>query len=76
DAHPELTVVANCDDVLVTSVAYDAKNVVWVAAGAGWTSDSTSCPRSGEPIVRDGAHWYSTGTDFSRPEPDWWVDDE
>lgn len=75
DAHPELTVIANCDDVLVTSVAYDAKNVVWVAAGAGWTSDSTSCPRSGEPIVRDGAHWYSTGTDFSRPEPDWWVDD-
>ncbi|KXP00116.1 Mur ligase family protein [Tsukamurella pseudospumae] len=75
DAHPELTVVANCDDVLVTSVAYDAKNVVWVAAGAGWTSDSTSCPRSGEPIVRDGDHWYSTGTDFSRPEPDWWVDE-
>ncbi|BDD84601.1 ligase [Tsukamurella pulmonis] len=75
EAHPELTVIANCDDVLVTSVAYDAKNVVWVAAGARWTSDSTSCPRSGEPIVRDGAHWYSTGTDFSRPEPDWWVDD-
>ena len=76
DAHPELTVIANCDDVLVTSVAYDAKKVVWVAAGAGWTSDSTSCPRSGEPIVRDGDHWYSTGTDFSRPTPDWWVDDE
>ncbi|MBS4103923.1 Mur ligase family protein [Tsukamurella paurometabola] len=76
EAHPDLTVIANCDDVLVTSVAYDAKNVVWVAAGAGWTSDSTSCPRSGEPIVRDGAHWYSTGTDFSRPEPAWWVDDE
>lgn len=76
DAHPELTVIANCDDVLVTSVAYDATKVVWVAAGAGWTSDSTSCPRSGEPIVRDGDHWYSTGTDFSRPTPDWWVDDE
>lgn len=75
DAHPELTVVANCDDVLVTSVAYDAKNVVWVAAGAGWTSDSVSCPRSGEPIVRDGDDWYSTGTDFSRPAPDWWVDE-
>ncbi|MET9325182.1 MurT ligase domain-containing protein [Tsukamurella sp. NPDC003166] len=75
NAHPELTVIANCDDVLVTSVAYDAKKVVWVAAGAGWTSDSTSCPRSGEPIVRDGDHWYSTGTDFSRPEPDWWVDE-
>ncbi|ADG80573.1 Lipid II isoglutaminyl synthase (glutamine-hydrolyzing) subunit MurT OS=Tsukamurella paurometabola(strain ATCC 8368 / DSM / CCUG 35730 / CIP 100753 / JCM 10117 / KCTC 9821 / NBRC 16120 / NCIMB 702349 / NCTC 13040)OX=521096 GN=murT PE=3 SV=1 [Tsukamurella paurometabola] len=76
DAHPALTVVANCDDVLVASVAYDAKEVVWVAAGAGWTSDSVSCPRSGEPIVRDGEHWYSTGTDFSRPAPDWWVDDE
>ncbi len=76
DAHPELTVVANCDDVLVTSVAYDAKKVVWVAAGGSWTSDSVSCPRSGEPIVREGEHWYSTGTDFARPTPDWWVDDE
>ncbi|MDF0532071.1 MurT ligase domain-containing protein [Tsukamurella sp. 8F] len=75
-AHPGTTVIANCDDVLVTSVAYDAKKVVWVAAGAGWTSDSTSCPRSGEPIVRDGDDWYSTGADFRRPRPDWWVDDE
>ncbi|WP_461166835.1 MurT ligase domain-containing protein [Tsukamurella serpentis] len=73
--HPNLTVVANCDDVLVTSVAYDAEDVVWVAAGAGWTSDSVSCPRSGEPIVRDGEHWYSTGTEFSRPQPHWWVDE-
>ncbi|MDP0399851.1 Mur ligase family protein [Tsukamurella strandjordii] len=75
DAHRDLTVVANCDDVLVASVAYDAAKVVWVAAGAGWTSDSVSCPRSGEPIVRDGEHWYSTGTDFARPTPDWWVDE-
>ncbi|GAA4386526.1 MurT ligase domain-containing protein [Tsukamurella soli] len=75
-AHPETTVIANCDDVLVTSVAYDAKRVVWVAAGGGWVSDSVSCPRSGEPIARDGDHWYSTGADFSRPQPDWRVDDE
>jgi UDP-N-acetylmuramyl tripeptide synthase len=74
-AHPAMTVVANCDDVLVTSVAYDAKQVVWVAAGAGWTSDSVSCPRSGEPIIRDGDDWYSTGTEFRRPTPDWWVDE-
>ncbi len=33
--HPDAVVVANCDDVLVTSVAYDCKNVVWVAAGGG-----------------------------------------
>ncbi len=85
--HPNAVVVANCDDVLVTSIAYDAPNVVWVAAGSGWGLDATSCPRSGEPIVWErgsagaseatgGCHWRSTGADFARPTPDWWVDEE
>ena len=74
--HPDAVIVANCDDVLVTSAAYDNPNVVWVAAGAGWANDSVSCPRSGEPIVREGDHWYSNGSDFARPTPDWWVDDD
>ncbi|MCZ4077754.1 MurT ligase domain-containing protein [Rhodococcus sp. H36-A4] len=80
--HPETVVIANCDDVLVTSAAFDAPNVVWVAAGGGWAGDSVSCPRTGEPIVWDGDHWYSTGGDvgngvaFERPTPDWWLDDE
>ena len=52
--HPDAVVVANCDDVLMTSAAYDSPNVVWVAAGGGWANDSVSCPRSGEIIVRDG----------------------
>lgn len=73
--HPSAVVVANCDDVLMTSAAYDSPNVVWVAAGGGWANDSVSCPRSGEVIVRDGQHWYSTGTDFKRPSPQWWYDD-
>jgi UDP-N-acetylmuramyl tripeptide synthase len=73
--HPGAVVVANCDDVLMTSAAYDNPNVVWVAAGGGWANDSVSCPRSGEIIVRDGSHWYSTGTDFKRPTPQWWYDD-
>ena len=73
--HPDTVVVANCDDVLMTSAAYDSPNVVWVAAGGGWASDSVSCPRSGEIIVRDGAHWYSTGTEFKRPTPQWSYDD-
>lgn len=73
--HPSTVVIANCDDVLMTSAAYDSPNVVWVAAGAGWANDSVSCPRSGEVIVRDGNHWYSTGTDFKRPSPQWWYDD-
>jgi lipid II isoglutaminyl synthase (glutamine-hydrolysing) len=73
--HPDTVVVANCDDVLMTSAAYDSPNVVWVAAGGSWANDSVSCPRSGEIIVRDGADWYSTGTDFKRPTPQWWYDD-
>ncbi|WP_432246440.1 MurT ligase domain-containing protein [Mycolicibacterium sp. ELW1] len=73
--HPDAIVVANCDDVLMTSAAYDCPRVVWVAAGGGWANDSVSCPRSGEVIVRDGVDWYSTGTDFKRPSPQWWYDD-
>lgn len=73
--HPDTTLIANCDDVLITSVAYDSPKVVWVAAGSGWAGDSVSCPRSGEPIMRDGTDWYSTGADFRRPTPDWWFDD-
>src|SRR6202165_3723389 len=74
--HPDAVVVANCDDVLMTSAAYDSRNVVWVAAGGGWSGDSVSCPRSGEVIVREQTHWYSTGTDFKRPSPQWWFDDD
>ena len=73
--HPDTVIVANCDDVLMTSAAYDSPHVVWVAAGGSWANDSVSCPRSGEIIVRDGEHWYSTGTDFKRPTPQWWYDD-
>ena len=74
--HPRAVVVANCDDVLMTSAAYDCPHVVWVAAGGSWANDSVSCPRSGEVIMRDGSHWHSTGADFKRPDPQWWYDDE
>jgi UDP-N-acetylmuramyl tripeptide synthase len=74
--HPNAVVVANCDDVLMTSAAYDSPNVVWVAAGGTWSNDSVSCPRSGEVIVRDKGHWYSTGADFKRPTPLWWFGPE
>ncbi|MCF3937088.1 MurT ligase domain-containing protein [Gordonia tangerina] len=75
--HPAMTIVANCDDVLITSAAFDATDVVWVAAGAGWVGDSVSCPRTGEPIIRSGDDWRSSGDEnFRRPTPDWWFDDE
>ncbi|OBK26203.1 Mur ligase family protein [Mycobacterium asiaticum] len=75
ERHPNAVIVANCDDVLMTSAAYDSPNVVWVAAGGSWANDSVSCPRSGEVIVREQQHWYSTGVDFKRPSPQWWFDD-
>jgi UDP-N-acetylmuramyl tripeptide synthase len=56
--HRDAVVIANCDDVLMTSAAYDCPHVVWVAAGGGWANDSVSCPRSGEVIVRERSHWY------------------
>lgn len=83
-AHPDLTVIANCDDVQVTSVAWDCPNVVWVSAGVGFTGDSTSCPRTGGPIIRtekaDGTpDWFAVkplpgGGEFRRPDPSWSVD--
>ena len=73
--HPAAVIVANCDDVLMTSAAYDSPHVVWVAAGGSWSGDSVSCPRSGEVIVREDGDWYSTGADFRRPTPQWWYDE-
>ena len=80
EAHPEMAVIANCDDVLMTSVAYDAPNVVWVSAGAGWLGDSVTCPRTGGHIVRTADDWYAVkklpdGREFRRPTPTWSVDD-
>ena len=79
--HPELTVIANCDDVLMTSIAMEAKNVVWVSAGGGWLGDSISCPRTGGAIIHRDGHWAAVkpladGTTFERPAPDWTVTDE
>lgn len=85
-AQPQARLVANCDDVMITSIAYDNPSVVWVAAGAPWSGDSASCPRTGEPVTRvvdeaGVARWRSVaplpdGREFVRPEPDWWVDEE
>lgn len=84
NANPEITVVANCDDVQVTSVAWECPHVVWVSAGVGFTGDSTSCPRTGGAIIRtenaDGTpDWFALnplpdGSEFRRPTPSWSVD--
>ncbi|WP_216404844.1 MurT ligase domain-containing protein [Arcanobacterium phocae] len=51
DAHPNATVIANIDDPLMTSAAWDSHNPVWVAAGQGWSGDSLTSPRTGGIIV-------------------------
>ena len=81
EAHPDMLVIANCDDVLMTSVAYDAKNVIWVSAGAGWLGESVTCPRTGGHIVRDEDDWRAVkplpdGREFRRPTPTWRVDQD
>ncbi len=68
-------VVANCDDVLVTSAASAAAKAVWVSAGRRWTGDSTACPRCEGRVETQGRHW-SCGCGFARPDPDWTLADD
>ena len=80
-AHPDMLIIANCDDVLMTSVAYDAENVVWVSAGAGWLGDSVTCPRTGGHVVRHEHDWWAVkkladGREFRRPTPTWEITDD
>ncbi|MGJ4095193.1 MurT ligase domain-containing protein [Corynebacterium macclintockiae] len=86
EARPNMQVIANCDDVSVTSAAWNSPNVQWVSAGFGWTGDSTSCPRTEGAIIHrtgeDGVvDWFAAkklpdGREFRRPTPDWRITDE
>lgn len=71
---PDATIVANCDDPLIASAAWDCPNVIWVAAGCGWTIDSTVFPRSGKRVhYHDDGTWYVDET-YRRPRPHWFVE--
>jgi UDP-N-acetylmuramyl tripeptide synthase len=71
--HSSTTVVANCDDVLVTSVAAVTPRPVWVSAGAAWQADAAACPRCGDAVHnRSGEWWCRCG--LTRPRPDWTVE--
>lgn len=72
--HPGTTIVANCDDVLVTSAATAAaKPPLWVGTGRRWTGDSTACPRCDGLIEHAQEHW-SCACGLARPEPAWTLD--
>ncbi|WP_239028845.1 Mur ligase family protein [Pseudonocardia acidicola] len=70
DDRPDAVVVANVEDPLVVWAAQRARRQVWVAAGTGWTGDSTQCPACGGVLVRDTGTW-SCSCGLRRPTPDW-----
>lgn len=72
--HPEVTVVANADDPIVTFAAEQAPKVIWVAGGQVWTADSAVCPDCGTLLTRDDVSWHCTGCGRSRPEPTWFLE--
>ncbi len=83
--HPDSIVIANCDDPLIASAAWDSLNVQWVAAGHAWMGDSTAFPRGGRVIHSDDSWRVVPLTSVSgeeglekyqRPEPLWWLEDE
>lgn len=75
EACPDAIIVANCDDPLIVSAAWDAPHVVWVAAGAPWKDDAAAFPRTGTLVIRDGEDWHVQGADYRRPKPQWWISD-
>lgn len=69
--NPDVTVVANADDPVVTFAAEQAEHVVWVGGGQVWTADSTVCPECGTLLSRDEHSWHCTGCGRKRPETTW-----
>jgi len=60
-------VVANADDPLVVWSASWASSVCWVAAGATWTDDATTCPSCAGRILHDTDGWHCTACPLRRP---------
>ena len=69
--HPDVIVVANADDPIVSFAAEQAPNVVWVGAGQVWTADSAVCPQCGALLTRRGAGWSCNGCGRKRPATVW-----
>lgn len=75
EQHPDVTVVANADDPMVEFAASVSANVVWVAAGQSWTSDSSVCAQCGSLLGRGDGTWWCPGCGRRRPDPAWTLSD-
>ncbi|MGH3823832.1 MAG: MurT ligase domain-containing protein, partial [Pseudonocardiaceae bacterium] len=71
---PHTVVVANADDPMVVSAATLATRSVWVAAGASWLGDATTCPCCGRTLTFTDSGW-TCECSLARPTPDWWIDE-
>src|SRR5260370_40715295 len=58
--HPQAVVVANCDDVLMTSAAYDSPNGVGGAAGGAGAHDPGIRPAGGRGTAPAHVHVCTT----------------
>ncbi len=72
--HPHTVVVANADDPMVVSAVGTAARTRWVAAGASWLGDVTTCPRCGRILTFTEPGWHCS-CGLARPTPDWWIED-
>jgi UDP-N-acetylmuramyl tripeptide synthase len=66
---PTARVIANCDDPLVVYAAASASTVTWVAVGARWHDDATTCPQCGALLDRATDDWWCNNCALRRPEP-------
>ena len=73
-AHPDVHVIANADDPMVTWAARAVSKVTWVAGGQRWQEDSWACPECGKRLDRYGEYWRCTACGLTRPSPQWSVD--
>ena len=71
EENPDVVVVANADDPIVSFAAEKARHVIWVAAGQAWTADSSVCPECGTLLSRTGTDWSCSGCGRARPETTW-----
>lgn len=70
-AHPDVIVVANADDPIVSFAAEQAPHVIWVGGGQIWTADSAVCPECGSLLDRTTAQWSCPGCGRARRATTW-----
>jgi UDP-N-acetylmuramyl tripeptide synthase len=65
---PTARVVANADDPLVVYAAAGSPIITWVAAGAHWQDDATTCPQCGALLNWLDREWQCHSCGLKRPQ--------